>query len=52
MAVLIADVQEEGVGNAVAARPAFDVCKVAGRGHQIEKVDDVQRRRDPEGGVV
>ena len=33
-------------------RAALDVGEVSRRGHEIEQIDDVQRRRDPECRVV
>ncbi|ENN88749.1 hypothetical protein RHSP_43422 [Rhizobium freirei PRF 81] len=52
VAVGIEDIEEEGVGDAVASRTALDVADPAGGRHQIEQVDDVERCRHPEGGVV
>ena len=34
------------------ARAALDIGQPAGGGHQVEQVDDVERRRHPEGDVV
>ena len=33
-------------------RPAFDIADIAGGGHQIEKINDVQRRGHPKRRVV
>ena len=33
-------------------RPAFDIADIAGGRHQIEKINDVQRRGHPECGMV
>ena len=34
------------------ARPAFYVGHVSRGGHQIEQVDDIQRRRHPQGQMM
>ncbi|MNV77881.1 hypothetical protein D3C71_1713420 [compost metagenome] len=52
MVVGIADIEEEGIGNAMTSGAALDIGEPAGGRHQVEQVDDVERRRHPEGGVV
>ncbi len=48
----IADVEEEGVGDAVPAGPALQARKKAGGRHHVAQVDDVERGRRPVGEVV
>ena len=47
MAVRIADVEEEGIGDAMAAGTALDVLEIAAGGHHVAEVQDVHRGRHP-----
>lgn len=47
MPVGATNVEEKGIGNAVPSRSAFEIGKVAGGGHQIAQMNDLQRRRHP-----
>ena len=50
--VRVENIEEERIRNAVPPRPTLDIADIASRGHQVQQVDDVQRRRHPERNVV
>ena len=52
VAVGVAHVEEERVGNAVAAGAALDVLQVAAGGHHVAEMQDVHRGRHPIGEMV
>src|SRR6266704_5495216 len=52
MAVGIANIEKERVGDAVAARTALDVLEEAARGHHVAQMQHVHRGRHPIGKMM
>ena len=50
--VRVEDIEEKSIRDAMSARATLDIVDIAGRCHQIEKIDDVHRGRNPEGDMV
>lgn len=52
ISVGIADVKKKGIRDAMPSWSAFDVGQISSGRHKIQKVDDMERRLDPECHVV